>query len=424
MDAPSTGPLDLVRLLAQLGAGRLRTDFDAQAAGCRWARALLDQEKASDLRIGAFGRGVELIGSRARSDRILAASPADGAPLPGNLKTEGMSFLAPAALTITHGEQWRRLRDFNEDVLGTGGTHAFAQSFHAHVRGAFAEPVRDRTDVRRALARAMVGIVFGEAHGEDVAAAEDARVLLDVVQSPLKRKLLGFHYRRRRDRLYAFIERRWQRADAEDGALLSLARRLAPDGPTPELLQQVPHWMFTFTASGTDLLVRTLALIAARPGVRRRVVEEVAAAGPPDDAASVERLDFVQACLLEAGRLFPPATRTFHRASADGGKTRDAVHYFPLLQRDDALGPTVHHFLPERWRQDVLDAPASASNLFLRGPRACPGRDLILFVCRSAIARLIGELQLTAPESVLSRDPLPVSFPERSARFTTAQVTR
>jgi cytochrome P450 len=194
--------------------------------------------------------------------------------------------------------------------------------------------------------------------------------------------------------------------------------------------------MFTFTGSGTDLLTRTLALVSSREDARRRVLAEVAAAGPPDRAETIERLPFLNACLLETGRLFPPVTRTFHGGAPNGG-ARDAaheaagggrgpeyVHWFPLLQRDDALGPDVHAFRPERWLTPEPDAAAAASNLFLRGPRACPGADLILFVCRAALARQLAELGVAARSERLARDPLPVAFPGREARFTSSEALR
>jgi cytochrome P450 len=243
-----------------------------------------------------------------------------------------------------------------------------------------------------------------------------------VVQSPIKRKLMPFRYRGRRERLYALIARRWRDTRDDDETLLALAKREIAE-PTDQMLQQVPHWMFTFTAFGTDLLMRALALITARPAVRTRVIEEVAAAGPPNVAASIQQLDYDEACLLEAGRLFPPAVMTFHRVKSNGGRGHDVVHYFPLLQRDDALGPDVHDFKPERWLRDEPDEPVTASNLFLRGPRACPGSSLILFVCQAAIARLVAEHGLTASASALSTDPLPISFPKRIPRFATAEVS-
>jgi cytochrome P450 len=177
--------------------------------------------------------------------------------------------------------------------------------------------------------------------------------------------------------------------------------------------------MFTFTGSGTDLLARTMAMVTSRPTVLRRALEDCAQAGPLDQAASIDRMRYLNACLLETGRLFTPVTRTVHRSA--GGN--DIVHYFPLLQRDETLGPSVHDFRPERWLADGLDAAAAASNLFLRGPRACPGRDLILFVCRAALASQLQEQRVRGKSVRLARDPLPLSFPEREIRFTVAEAT-
>jgi cytochrome P450 len=149
------------------------------------------------------------------------------------------------------------------------------------------------------------------------------------------------------------------------------------------------------------------------------VLDEIRTVGPLDRAESIGRLVYLNACVLETGRLFPPVTRTFHHAApSSGARPRELVHYFPLLQRDDSLGPTVHQFNPDRWLTTTLDAAASASNLFLRGPRACPGMDLILFVCKAALSRQLGELHLTARQDRLTRDPLPVSFPKIASSFS------
>lgn len=412
---------DLLRLGARLL--HLRRDFDSAAAGCRWAREVMQRDGGANLEVAAFGRGVDVVGNRERSASVLAARPGPGGYQAGRLKVGAMSFLAPRALTITDGEDWVRLRAFNERVLGTGLTHPFAQAFLGHVRAAFARPVADREGVSAAMGRAMVRIVLGEeasSNGdpaEDV--AKDIRVLFGAVQSPVKRKLLGFLYRRRRERLYALLRRLWDRAGTGDETLLGLARREAAGGDREVLLQQVPHWMFTFTGSGTDLLARALALVASRPEVHARLREEIAGAGPADRAETVTRLPYLHACLLETGRLFPPVTRTFHRKAAPAGaESEEIVHYFPLLQRDDRLLDSVHHFRPERWLAREPDDAARASNLFLRGPRSCPGQDLILFVCKAAGARLLGELGLATRGERLARDPLPVSFPESAVRFT------
>lgn len=427
--AARAGVTDLLRLGGRLGTGYLRErgSFDAGAIGCRWAREILARDDAHDIRIALPGGGLDLVTHADHSQAVLAAAPGSGGYSAGKLKANAMSFLAPHALTVEDGVAWQRLRLFNEAALATGGPHPFAQTFLERVRDAFSRTLSTRDHVEAAMARAMVGIVLGRETTGEPHAADDVRILFGVVSSPLRRKLLGPLYRSRRKRLYVQLERRWQESSDDEPTLIALARRHAPDAPLKQLLEQVPHWMFTFTGSGTDLLTRTLALITSRPEVHRRVLAELTAAGPLELADTMERLPYLNACLLETGRLFPPVTRTFHRSASAAPAALTApelIHWFPLLQRGEELGSSVHYFIPERWLNDALDAPALASNLFLRGPRACPGSDLILFVCRAALARQLGELGIATRQSRLSRDPLPISFPKREARFPVSEASQ
>jgi hypothetical protein len=348
----------------------------------------------------------------------LRAVPDERATSAGTLKIDALRFLAPSALTITAGDQWARLRAFNEAVLTPGRPHPFAQTFLTQVRRAFDLPVQRDDDVRDAMGRAMVAITLGRSI-PDADPAEDAHVLFDVVQQPVRRRLLGWFHARRRERLYATIRQRWDETSPHEETLLSLAKRNAAGNEASAIIEQLPHWMFTFTGSGTDLLVRMLALVSSRPAVRARVLDEASRAGPLDVAASMFRLPFLDACLKEAGRLFPPVARTFHRERTVGG-TAEFLHFFPLLHRDDALGAAVHDFDPDRWRA-APDAAARASNLFLRGPRVCPGQDLILFVCRAAATRILIEQSSWCPMARLASDPLPISFPRRSVTFSVTE---
>lgn len=423
------GLSDVFRLASRLGAERLNAQRDPGQVVCRWAGELMQRDRATAVEIGVLGREFLLVGDRARSDHVLASSPAAGSHPAGRLKTEAMRFLAPGALTIAEGDAWTQLRAFNERVLGTGGRHPFAQTLLSHLRAAFAQPVSSRAEIQAAMGRAMVKFVLGRDALNGPDPAREIAALLAVVGSPVRRKLLGFWYARRRDRLYQLLDRAWDATDDHEPILLALARRVAPALGRRELLEQVPHWMFTFTGSGTDLLTRSLCMVTARPSVRRRVADELAAAGPPDRAETIDALHYLNACILEAGRLFPPVTRTFHRHATRGGASVELVHWFPLLQRAESLGPSVHAFQPERWLRDELDVAAATSNLFLRGPRACPGKDLILFVCRAAIAQQVAECGLelnghTARSSRLANDPLPVSFPEREAHFIASEAHR
>jgi cytochrome P450 len=421
------GVLDVLSLGATIGADLLRGPrSDPAAAGQRWADRVMARDGGADIDLPVLP--IELVGNREHSNEILDSSPITGAFRAGHTRTQAMSFLAPGALTIAHGDAWRRLRPFNEQVLGSGRQHPFARTFLSRIRTAFVEPVRDEKDIRDAMGEAMVSIVLGDVSPQ-LDPAGDVTKLFDVVQSPLKRKVLGFLYRARRERLYELISRKWDYlakapANEREATLLAIAAHAAPDVDRATLLQQVPHWMFTFTGSGTALLTRALCLVSSRPNALALVLDEVRACGPIDDPAKIDQLTFLNACLLEAGRLFPPVTKTFHEriassASASAKPGREYAHYFPLLQRDDRLGPTVHEFRPERWLEPTLDAPAAASNLFLRGDRACPGMDLILFVCKTAIVRQLAELEVSAVQERLAHDPLPVSFPKVSRRFTT-----
>jgi Cytochrome P450 len=410
------GVLDALRLGVRLAANTLRGKHaDAGLAVCEWARNLTKRDGGVDVDIAVPGRTLELITDPDSSERVLGGRPGFEGYKAGQLKTSAMAFLAPGALTIANGDAWLLLRPFNEHVLETGHPHQFAQTILEHVRAAFARPVRDIEAVRAAMGRAMVKIVVGDVPKGQPDPAADVTALFAAVQSPIRRKLFGFSYRGRRERLYALLGRKWEEAGDGGGeqALVALGRRLAPDVERTVLLQQIPHWMFTFTGSGTDLVARTLAMVSSRADVQARVVEEIGSAGPGDRAETVARLPYLEACLLETGRLFPPVTRTFHAGPGD----REIVHYFPILQRDDRLGSGVHAFRPERWLAAERDPAAAASNLFLRGPRACPGMDLILFVCKAAAARQLGELGLSARQDRLTRDPLPISFPKWEAPF-------
>ena len=71
------------------------------------------------------------------------------------------------------------------------------------------------------------------------------------------------------------------------------------------------------------------------------------------------------------------------------------------------------------WSPEAMPA-AVYPNLFLGGARNCPGKDLILFVCKAAIAALLENGQMRSPCPELSEDPVrSLSFPKSGLRFRT-----
>jgi cytochrome P450 len=428
--APRTTVLDLVRLATRMARALARGpgSFDPSLELHSWLKDLTLRHGSRNLVLNLMLTRMLLVTDRDVSRHILAGYPRSDGYGAGTLKRKGMSYLAPQALTLAENGSWERLRPFNEQVLSTGKPHQYQRVFLGQVRQAFSEPVRTLEDIREAMGRAMLGIVFGAGVVPDQT-AEDIRILFGLVQSPLKRLLRGGRERQRVELLYQSLRHAWQRnGGGEDSTLLGIARRAGGTGTEETLLQQIPHWMFTFSGSGADLLSRGLAMIGSRPDVLGRVHQELVAAGPLDDPASIDGLRYLEACLLEAARLFPPVARTFHRSGADDvvgnlwiPAGTEILQLFSLTQRDATADPTADAYRPERWLTGAPRAEAVYPNLFLSGARKCPGRDLILFVCKGAAAKLLLETGLVVRSAALARDPAPFSFPSKRLRFDTVQ---
>lgn len=424
-DYPETTNLDLCRLGMGAAGEMLRhpRSFDLGRVLHDWLRRMTVRHRSPNVRLKLPAAPMLLVTDRELSRHVLAARPSGDGYGAGTMKRKGMSYLAPKALTIAQDADWARLRPFNERVLCAGRPHEFQGVFLGHVRRAFAEPVTSVEDIRTRLGTAMLAIVFGEGVAPERLVSE-IRALFGLVQNPVKRKLAGDRGKRRVEALYESLRQAWRHAEAASGpSLLGLARAASGGESVETLLQQVPHWMFTFTGSGSDLLTRGLAMIGSRADVLRLVRAELGAAGPLDAPASIDTLRYLEACLLEGARLYPPVRFTIHHAAAEDavGDTRippatELLQVFSLTQRDRTVDSTADDFRPERWMSSESQAEAVYPNLFLSGARRCPGRDLILFVCKGAAAHLLHRGLVVGTEK-LAADPVPFSFPVKNLDF-------
>jgi cytochrome P450 len=386
-----------------------------------WIRDLARRRSTEGIILNFGFRRFLLVTGRDLSRHILNQSPSTNTYAAGPGKVAAVSFLAEQSLTLSHDEKWDKLRPLNEQTLSTGGSPDLQQAALFQVQVAFAQPVSSIDDIRDRMGRVMLGVVFG---GAPPQLAQDIQVLFGYVQSLPRRKLLGWTQRGRRERFYGSIRQSWN--EAQGTSLLARAHTFSRGGHFDEdqLLQQIPHWMFTFTGSGTDLLSRTLAMLGSRPEVAEQVRQEINAAGPLDQAISISRLNFVEACLLETCRLFPPVTRTSHVAPQ--GDTFDGVsipagleilHYFLISLRDTSVDPSANYFEPDKWLDPGNDRRSVYPNIFLSGARACPGESLILFVCKAAIIFLYGVKNEMLSIRALTTDPLSFPFPKGTPRF-------
>ncbi len=417
---PKTRRRDALRLLARLAGARLRGGDTGAAIGT-WLREQTARLNSPDIVIDLIVRRGLFVSGRELSAHVLAAEPSAQGFASGTMKRKAMSFLAPHALTIAQDGEWRALRAYNETVLQTGRPHAHLPAALSAVKEAFAEPVEGLGDIRARMGQVMLTVVFGK----DQAPAhliEDIQELFSEVNA--KTALLGSRKKALRDRFKEELRRLWQRgADMGEPALLARAHEAAASVESPHaseevLVDQIPHWMFTFTNSGSDLLHRSLAMIAARPDTLAAVRREIAAVGALDAPEKVHALRLLEACILETGRLFPPVAVATHHAARETsfrGKEIPAgtemLHHFPFTNRDTARDPFASHFRPERWLEPDAAAFADYPNLFLSGARACPGRSLIMFVEKAALAMLLGGGPIPPAHEALRKDPLPVTFP-------------
>jgi cytochrome P450 len=397
----TSGPVSLTRLALGL-ASAAASKRDGTAILHRWLRVEVDRHGRGAFYAGVGPRRLLVVVDPAIAAELFAPEPAGNGFAAGALKTAGMRYLAPLALTISNDDAWRRRRRLNEAALAPAPGAAGL----AAVDEAFATPVRSVADLRRRMGRVMNVVVFGGAAPPELAGEVDA--MKRIVDSPVRRALGGRRHRPRVEWIHERLWRLWEAAP--DHSLVGHARRHA--AATPEAIEQLPHWIFTFTGSATDLLVKTLAVAGSRPPAVARL-------------RSAADSGFGVACLREGGRLYAPVARTFHRtpagASLDGTPVppgTEIVTYLPLHQRDRSRDPTADEFNPDRW----LGTAAASSlerypYLFLAGSRTCPGEDLILPLLERALL-LQTRQGAVVSASALQADPLPLAFPWSRLRFT------
>jgi hypothetical protein len=113
-DYPSTGFIDLLRLLGRCAgsfAGGPRS-FDLGLTLRDWLGDLVRRTGSENVVLNLYFKRLLIVTGRELSEHILAQPPDVQGYAEGRTKARAMSFLAPQALTITHGEQWQRLRRF------------------------------------------------------------------------------------------------------------------------------------------------------------------------------------------------------------------------------------------------------------------------------------------------------------------------
>lgn len=224
------------------------------------------------------------------------------------------------------------------------------------------------------------------------------------------------------------------------GAVISLARkvvaeRYGPDAPAKQdmLGSFISHGVSQRQAECESVLLLlagsdstatalrcTFLWILTNPTVYSKLVSEIDAAAaknvlssPVIADAEAKALPYLQACIREGLRVFPPLQGIADKLTPPGGETvggvfipggtRVAFNSYQLMRRPDIWGPDAHLFRPERWLEAAPDARLRYDRTwelsFGHGRSTCLGRNIALMelgkvfveVCTSAYAATEGQ---------------------------------
>ncbi|MBB4895287.1 cytochrome P450 [Streptomyces olivoverticillatus] len=404
----------LARLVARLDPGR---------RGLRLMRVMRRRHGRGPVVVRGTS-GPTLLVLDAEDARQVLAGPVEVYAVDTWEKVSGFATVQPEALIASHGRQRTARRAFNDAVLDAGRpVHRLAGHFlriageeARALLGPRAEAGLSAGQVRDRVERMGRRCFLGEAAADD---EEFSRLLGELLAEAnwlgARRWRAG---RTRRTRRKMMQRQARYLCDADPRSLTGLFRT-APRGPETAPEGQVAHW-FMALGSVHATVVQTLALLASHPQHHERAAAEVAAADRGHGArtaAGFEAMPYLQACVQDAARLWPPVPSLLRRTTAEtrwrtavapGGTNVLVPAAFHM--RDGERIDYAHRFAPEKWLDGTAERDWAVSP-FGRGEARCSGTELVLQLATGFVAEFLrgGELAV-AGVRLHPRRPLPYSF--------------
>lgn len=179
--------------------------------------------------------------------------------------------------------------------------------------------------------------------------------------------------------------------------------------------------MFLIIVAGSETVAVTLQNLlyelSINPDAQRKLQQEIDAdvAGVDEcDPARLARLGYLQACIDETLRLWPPvASGTQRITPPEGLQVGDVllpgnmIVQVPaiVVHRNKEAFPRPNEFIPERWTtKPELVVDRSAFFPFSVGKYSCPGRQLGLLELRHAIVEILKRYTVQLAPGFTSRD--------------------
>lgn len=353
----------------------------------------------------------------------------------GELVTGKLENLSPNSLFVSEGERWRAIREVLQPAFFMEQITEYADEIGAITaeRTATFED-GDRIDAEALARRITIDVLSRTLFGADV---RDRTETLETAARAIRRRFDTdsmavfapdwaphpriWRYRRAVSALDDLVEDLIQARRDDPAAFDDLLATLVARSADHEVMD---HATLKDNAKGllvaghdttAAALAVTLGLVACNPSAQSRVRAEVLdetgepAAGPPD-AADLRALEYTDAVVREALRLYPPAPFIFResREPVDVGEyTIPAgvdVSVSPwTVHRDERWWDEPEQFRPARWLDDgqgqaeERDRPEYAYFPFGGGPRNCIGARFATTELQLTLATLCQRVTLETP---------------------------
>jgi cytochrome P450 len=397
-------------------AMKLLTSLDADGRAIRVLSNLRRKHGGEGIKLLA-GRIVVVWGQRAITQVLDGSAEAYAGD--SGAKAKGMSHFQPDALTLSHGDEWRDRRAFNESVLAAGESlHPFARRFLQVVAGEVERHgARDALawpDWERLFDHITLRVIFGDRARED----QQLTSLLEELMREANR-VVGLGRSDRYYELYGRLER-YLLDPGTESLIAQIAH--APQSDRTRIVQQIPHWMFAMRDTLAANAYRALAVIVADPSVQERVCRELAGVDLSDPGA-VDALSYLEGCLQEAMRLWPTtpllARETTREVTLAGERLEPGTQVMLLNvfnHRDPENVEGADRMAPERWSEPGRDY---RFNHLSNGAQDCPGGPLVSLLGKAVLARTLERYSLVLNRPQLRPGaPLPHMLNFYRVRFT------
>ncbi|GAA3054538.1 MULTISPECIES: cytochrome P450 [Actinomycetes] len=401
--------------------------LDLEGRAVRRVQALAEKYGRGPLLVPLPGRPLALVLDPEHVHRILDRTPEPFAAAE-TLKRHALQHFEPGVSLISHGGDRAVRRRLNEAVLEPEHpVHRMAKSFLPVVHQEADQMLAEADDDGGALDwerfssawfRIVRRLVLGDFARDD----EELTTLLDELR---ERGNLAFLRPVDDEAREDFLDRIRDALDRpEPGSLAAVMAQaqdqdadgaLDADGGRPE--HQVPQWLFAFDPAGMATF-RALALLASHPA-RLRTARLQA---EDESGGGVARLELLRATVLEALRLWPTTPlilrETTMEVEFEHGIMPAGVSvliFAPYFHRDERNLDFAHRFAPEVWEEGLRrdaqgdpqrDADGEAWPLmpFSLGTGICPGRQLVLLVTSSLLARVLESREVDLLSHSLGRE--------------------